>query len=184
METQYSLTRNSLVVLAARHAAREETTALVARLSLSGGVTVLDNGNRFQPYLLARLIRSHTREVEKAANRVFVRRAFTCYQTLALLETTPGMNAPCVILDLLANFYDENIAEKETDRVFNASLREVKRLMESGPVAVTLAPPRIAQRAYLMERVYEIADQVIFDAPEKAVEQPKQLGLFSGMEAA
>lgn len=179
MEPFDLLLKNSLVVLAAPHAARDRATALVAQLSSRGSVTVLDNGNRFQPYRLARLIRSYTRQIEQAANRVFVRRAFTCYQTLALLESTPGLSAPCVVLDLLATFYDENIAEKETARVFNACVREIKRLTESGPMVITLAPPRLEQRAFLLEEVYRIADEVVFESLPSVEPAHKQLGLFS-----
>lgn len=182
MEALHSLTKNNLIVLAAKHAARDQATELAAQLALSGSVTVLDNGNRFQPYELARAIRKLTRDVERTAGRVFIRRAFTCYQTLALLESTPSLSAPYLILDFLANFYDENITEKEIARVYNACTREVLRLKHGAPVVVTLAPPRLEQRGYLLERVYALAEKVIVELPESPLAAHHQLDFFSGGE--
>jgi len=182
MEALHSFTKNNLIVLAAKHAARDQATDLAAQLALGGSVTVLDNGNRFQPYELARSIRKLTRDIERTAGRVFIRRAFTCYQTLALLESTPSLSAPYLILDLLANFYDENITEKEINRVYNACAREVLRLKHGAPVVVTLAPPRLEQRGYLLERVYELAEKVVMELPEAPLTAHRQLNLFSGAE--
>ena len=63
---------------------------ITAQLALRGEVTVLDGGNRFQAYPVAHLIRRQTPDVRAAAERLFIRRAFTCYQMLALLENTPS----------------------------------------------------------------------------------------------
>ena len=66
-----------------------------------------DGGNRFSAYQVAGMIRRKTVHVESAARRLFIRRAFTCYQMVSLLEDTPAIpTQPYLILDLLATFYD------------------------------------------------------------------------------
>jgi len=69
------------------------------------GVHVLDGGNRFNGYTLARAACGR----QEILNRITVARAFTCFQMLALLESTPASDGPFVILDLLRTFYDESV---------------------------------------------------------------------------
>ena len=74
--------------------------------ALRGPVTVLDGGNRFNAYLVARGARGQTELLE----RITVSRAFTCYQMLTLLETTHPLPRPILILDLLNTYYDESVS--------------------------------------------------------------------------
>jgi hypothetical protein len=39
----------------------------------------MDGGNRYRPYQVAKLLRTKTVDISTAANRLFSRRAFTCY---------------------------------------------------------------------------------------------------------
>jgi hypothetical protein len=109
MELLPVLQTGRLIVLYAPHAARDESARLAAELALRGAVTVLDGGNRFLPYRVAHLLRRKTVNVAAASNRLFVRRAFTCYEMTFLLADTPALRQPCLILDLLNNFYDDHV---------------------------------------------------------------------------
>ncbi len=176
-----NLNAGQLVVFCGRHAAREQATAAIAALALRGPVTVLDNGNRFQPYRVARLLRMETTQVEQAAQRLAVRRAFTCYQTMALLESTPSLREPYVVLDLLATFFDEGVRPQECLRIVAACLRELDRLKARAPILLTLAPPRLDERAFLLEEVFSAADRVLFEQdslPALPGETPTQPALF------
>jgi len=84
---------------------------LIAELVLRGSVTVLDGGNRFQPYRVAQMSRQRTAEVNSATKRIFIRRAFTCTQMLALLENTPSLRQPYILLDLLVNGSDFRLVD-------------------------------------------------------------------------
>ncbi len=59
---------------------------MVARLALQGSPYILDGGNTFQGYSLARALRRHTRDIAGPMQRVMLSRAFTCYQMSALFE--------------------------------------------------------------------------------------------------
>ncbi|HEY3310076.1 MAG TPA: hypothetical protein VGK00_00420 [Anaerolineales bacterium] len=173
MDILPTLHTGALVVTCAPHAAREEVSALAAALALRGPLTVLDGGNRFQPYLVARLLRQQTPQVARAAKRLFIRRAFTCYQVLALLEGTPALRQPYLVLDLLSSFYDEHVSEHEARRLLEACLCQVERLRQLAPVLVTLAPPLVAERAFLLEQVCARAGRVLVrEAPLPQVSQP------------
>ncbi len=177
MELLPALRPGALLVICAPHAAREPIACLTAELALQGSVTVLDGGNRFQPYRVARLLRQKTVDVTSAAQRIFIRRAFTCYQMLALLECTPSFRQPYIILDLLATFYDDHVPAHEARRLLEACLHQVERLGQFAPVVVTLAPPLVPERAFLVELVCARADQLLM--PEVPAPVETQLPLFT-----
>jgi hypothetical protein len=176
MDILPTLHSSAQIVVCAPHAAREQVAALAAELALRGPLTVLDGGNRFQPYFVAKLLRQHTVQVDSAVKRLFIRRAFTCYQMLALLEDTPALRQPYLILDLLATFYDDHINEREARRLLDACLLQVERLRQLAPVVITLAPPPIAERAFLVEQVCAQAERVLMQDVPIPVET--QLVLF------
>lgn len=171
-----ALQTGTLIVVCAPHAAREESAVLAAQLALHGAVTVLDGGNRLVPYRVAHLIRQRTTDVASAANRLFIRRAFTCYQMIALLESTPYLHQPYLVLDLLATFYDDHVPTYEARRLLDVCLQQVDRLRHTAPVAITLAPPLVPERAFLIERVCALADRLFM--PEPLASPPAQLALF------
>ena len=176
MDILPTLHTGALIVVCAPHAAREPVALLSAELAGGGPLTVLDGGNRFQPYRVAQLLRQQTTQVDSAAKRLFIRRAFTCYQMLALLEDTPALRQPYIILDLLATFYDEHVNEREARRLLDKCLLEVERLVRFAPLVVTLAPPLVAERAFLLELVCARAERVVM--PEMPLATPCQLVLF------
>ncbi|HMN01022.1 MAG TPA: hypothetical protein PKC99_18625 [Anaerolineales bacterium] len=155
------LKTGKLIVLYSPHAAREESMHLIAELGLRGPVTILDGGNRYKPYQVAMLIRKKTVEVNMIANRLHSRRAFTCYEMNTLLKTTPSTSHPYVILDLLHTFYDDHVPPYEVRRLLDSCLKQIERLQLSAPVVVTLAPPLVPERAFLLELVSQKANEVL-----------------------
>lgn len=173
MDILSTLHTGAFTVVCAPHAAREQVAVLAAELALRGPLTVLDGGNRFQPYRVAQLLRQQTTQVESAAKRLFIRRAFTCYQMLALLEGTSALRQPYIILDLLATFYDDHVNEREAGRLLEACLRQIERLRQFAPVVVTLAPALINERAFLIEQVCARAEYVLMqETPAPKIHQP------------
>jgi len=177
MDILPALSPTTLVVVYAPGAARETISPLTATLALRGQVTVLDGGNCFQPYRVAQLLRKKTARVDSAAKNIFIRRAFTCYQVLALLEGTPTLRQPYLVLDLLATFYDQHVSEREARRLLAACLRELERLCRGAPVVVSLAPPLLPERAFLVESVCAQAVRVFVQ--ELPTPTETQLPLFS-----
>lgn len=162
-----------LIVATSAHGLREQAALLASELVMHGPVTVLDGGNCFPFYRFARLVRAKTNESICVMQRLFVRRAFTCYQMLALLESTPSLPQPYLILDPLATFYDEQIPEWEVSRLSDACISQAKRLSLHAPAILLLASPLLPQRAHLLERVCLQADSTFaFDEPVPAVVQP------------
>lgn len=167
------LKTGKLIVLHAPHAAREESSTLAAELALRGAVTVLDGGNRFVPYRVAQLLRRKTVDVVTASKRLFIRRAFTCYEMNSLLADTPTLHQPYMILDLLNTFHDDHVPTHEACRLLKLCLGQIHRLQTSAPVVITLAPPLVQERGFLIRQVCERADKVFtLDMPALQVIQP------------
>ena len=97
------------LVLAPHHAQRQMMTILTARLALTGRVRLVDAGNCFDGYGLARQLRQQTSYWQAALERVSVARAFTCYQVETLLTEMVANFSPVLVLNLLDTFYDENV---------------------------------------------------------------------------
>ena len=109
------------------------------RLAERSPLTVLDGGNRFNAYLVARGARGQAELLE----RITVSRAFTCYQMLSLLESTPSLPKPILALDLLNTFYDESVRVHERHRLLTSCIAHLDRLSQPAGGAVTVHPPAV-----------------------------------------
>ena len=132
---------NRLMALTAPHAASKLMLELAARLSLNGELRVLDGGNRFNVYPVARAARRHTHDLAGALARIRLARAFTCYQMLAMLAETPADGLPVLVIDLLATFYDDNVRLAESERLLGQCIPHLQRLSQCAPVVVGAKPP-------------------------------------------
>ena len=149
------------LVIAPRQVVPQMMTML-ATLALRGRVVVVDGGNRFDGYALARELRRHTTQVQDALKRILLSRAFTCYQTMALLAKLPVDGTPVVVLDLLATFRDENVNWGKRQRLLGNSLDFLKRISESAPVAVWACThsPALKEDPLLLTALLEIAQDI------------------------
>lgn len=139
---------------------REAMALITTGMALAGPVHVLDTGNRFDAYGIARLVRRQTVEVDRVLGRIQVARAFTCYQVVTLFEQLPDAAAPYIVFDLLATFYDESVSLSESYRLLNIVLSRLKRLRRTAPVVVSLYPHPRKQRPGLAEAAADIADRL------------------------
>jgi len=157
------------LVLAPHRAQRQMMTVLTARLVLTGRVRLVDAGNCFDGYGLARQLRQQTSFWQAALERVSVARAFTCYQVETLLTESVSDFSPVLVLNLLDTFYDENVRLPERLRLLEVSLAELRRLCRSASVAVSASYPSRDQPGELLEILSGAAGQVwSFEEPQPA----------------
>lgn len=160
MENLPVLQLPQLHLLVAGHSTRSQlTTAMIARLALRGSLLVLDGGNCFRGHQLARELRRHSTQLKAALQRVYIARAFTCYQVLTLLSSTPAAPVPTLALDLLSTFYDESVNLSERRRLLQACLGHLRRLSQAAPILVSAAPPKPREPGELLALLTEAADQ-------------------------
>jgi hypothetical protein len=163
------------LLLAPRPARFEMINVLIARLACNGPLLVLDGGNCFQAHRLARLLARHASHLETALGNIYIARAFTCYQVLALLVETPTASVPTLVLDLLSTFHDESVPLPERRRLLDASLQQLRRLSSQAPTLVSAALESKDLSGELLGRLEESADQVWRLEPQLP---PQPLRLF------
>ena len=171
-------------------AASEILLDLVARLVFRGSVRVVDGNNRFDAHYCSRLIARNLhaglgREVQGKSladllGRIYIARAFTCYQMLTLLGEIPAGNQPgnppTLVMDFLATFYDENVSVGEARRLLDVCLAHLRRLGRYAPVLVSTRPAPSEQltcsRDVLLEALMAVADRTWrLEAPSPSVSQ-------------
>jgi hypothetical protein len=128
---------------------------MVARLALQGPLYVLDGGNSFLGYPLARDLRRHTPDIAAVMRRVLLSRAFTCYQMTALCTEEPFDAHPILVLDFLATFYDQGVRAAERRRLLKICLRRLDQLSRRAPLVVW-----VRQRATIPEEAVTFLDIV------------------------
>ncbi len=147
---------------------------MLAALALRGRVIVLDGGNCFNGYALARAIRQHTHQVKDVLKQVMLSRAFTCYQMTAMLAKLPIDGTPVIVLDMLATFLDENVNFNKRQRLLDNSLNLLRRISEGAPAAVwarTRATPTGEDQQFLAPLLETAQDIWELQAPEIPVHQ-------------
>jgi hypothetical protein len=90
---------NQVMLVVAPHAANPLMLELAARLAVEQPLRVLDGGNRFNVYPVAKAVRRCTARLEEALGRIILSRAFTCYQLQALLDMLQAATDQCWVLE-------------------------------------------------------------------------------------
>jgi hypothetical protein len=173
-------TQKVLITVLAPHAARTHMLALAARLARRSALQVLDAGNQFNAYEVARSLRQEGADgFQQALERIRVARAFTPYQLLALLEATgPSRaypSAPTLVLDLLNTFCDENLPQPERRRLLVRCTAELHRLSQAAVVVVSVrpTPPEREDPLRLVDMVQEASDEVLLLEEMAPMVQPR-----------
>jgi hypothetical protein len=157
-----TLTEPMLVVIAPQ-AGRKVMLDLAAQIAASRSLRVLDGGNQFNVYPVARAIRRYTQDLTAALRRIHISRAFTCYQMTAMLEEDHTGEGIILALDLLATFYDENVKILESQRLLNICIKRLQDLSRYTTVIVSARPPAapVAQeRTPLLEQLRRATNQI------------------------
>ena len=143
----------------------------LALLALKGPVRVIDGGNRFDAYRLARALRWQGIDPAAVLGRVAISRAFTCHQLACSLAQDVAPPFPLVVLDFLATFQDENVPLHERQRLFEACLVRLREVAGRAPLLVTA---RTGQTAF-SEALSHAADRVL---RRETRSRPRALPLF------
>lgn len=139
--------------------------SLLARpLSQGYGVTVLDAGNSFDPYLISRMAQSLGREPREFLSKILVSRSFTCHQTHALIQEVANLHAKrsrlILVLGCLTTFYDEEISLAERAALLRKTLMLLKKSARSGAgIFITSTDSPVPVRDGLTNLLIRAADR-------------------------
>jgi len=165
-----------LILIHDAKAAGKALLTLAAHLALQGPVYVLDGGNSFDVYRVARLLRRHTVHIAHCLDRIWLRRAFTPFQLVSQLEQTAVSPHPLLILDLLATLEtavsEAAIRPSVAQHLATAFYREIARLQSHRPVVVGLRTAVHPAWQRLVQQLQHLANQRLHLAPPTAVSAP------------
>lgn len=119
-------------------ASRLALRALARPLLAGEPAVIVDGGNRFDPYEIARAERALGGSGHAGLSRLLVSRAFTCHQMEALLSRrlAPALARSgarfAVVLGLPETFLDADVPYAEACRVFRGSLSALRRIARHG----------------------------------------------------
>lgn len=116
---------------------------LAAICSFENGATIIDGGNHFNAYQVARLARFHTAEM-RCLDSLQMARAFNCYQLVELLQRVPRNGAPCLVIDLLNTFEDDSTPAWERLRLLHKARESILQIADWQGLIVSLSPPQAA----------------------------------------
>jgi hypothetical protein len=138
-------------------------------------VWVLDGGNSFDAYFVARLARGWGMAPEVVLSWIQLSRAFTCYQMSELITRRlgaaigPSANATIACLDLLGTFYVEDVALADAIRLVRTVAAHLGDLAKCGNhILITAREPHagLRERMVLLDLLKASAQQVErVDAP-------------------
>jgi hypothetical protein len=141
----------------------------IAGIAQEENVNVLDGGGQFDAYSMSWLLQGKP----EAIARINLRRAENCYQVLALLEGTPSLPVPFVVLELLNTFYDFVVKIEERKRLLQGCLEQLERLEQYAGGVVSVSPPKVPskEKSMLFKMIEEAATdtyrmEVIIPSPD------------------
>ena len=109
---------------------------MLTSLALNGYMNLIDGGNLFDGYRLARMIRKQTPYVHQVLDNISLSRSFTCHQLPTLSSELPANGTPLVVFGLFSTFLDESVPFSQRRRPLNKSLSELQRINVKSPVAL------------------------------------------------
>jgi hypothetical protein len=136
-------------------------------------VIVLDGANRFNPYIVSSFARKALIPSEEILKRIWIARAFTCYQMATLMgeklisflkaiNQLPLQKIQVLLLGPITTFLNEDVPEREVRPLFERALEKVENMVAEGVsffLFQSSASPS-SKRAFLMKRLSDFSDLV------------------------
>ena len=159
-------------LLVGPHSLNATLLTLISRLGEGVSVRVLDGGNRFNAYNVARQAGGRP----EVLNRITVSRLHLLPGALAAGKH-PASASPFVVLDLLNTFYDESVQAAERKRLLRGCIANLHRLEQKSGGAVSVHPPAVPSpvAVELLEMLQQAALDTYYDQPVPATPGPMRL---------
>jgi hypothetical protein len=143
---------------------------IIAGLAIEEPVRVLDCGRMLNGIEIS----MNLRDRPEALDRVSFTRASSCPEVLKVLEDTPSIAVPFVVLNLLHPFYNDSLVIATRKRLLKECLGHLNRLSKTAGGVVSVCPPKVPskERAALFKMVEEAAGdntyrvQVVVPSPD------------------
>ena len=137
---------------------------------LQSSVVFVDGGNTFRLYQISQLAQIHHMNPKKILDNIYISRAFTAYQTAALItnqlrETIKKYNSKLVIISDIAGFFlDKDVADDEAQRIFSQVTTYLSNFArDTQTIVLATYPPHVDtdRNNYLHSQTYSKATVIL-----------------------
>lgn len=137
------LKSGSFLLLETRNRKQTDMLLLAASLAFNQGATIIDGGNHFNAYTVVNAVRVITANLS-IINRLQIARAFNCHQIVTLSQQIPLDGRPCLLIDLLDLFQDDNVPYQHRVFLIKKLLYQIGRVRRQAVVVASITPPKEA----------------------------------------
>lgn len=136
-------TQPGLFLLETRGRQQADMLLLAASLAFRKGAIIIDAGNHFNAYTVVNNIRLLTANLT-IINNLQIARPFNCHQLVTLVHQIPLDGRPCLLIDALALFQDDNIPYPHRVYLIKKLLYQINLVRRQTSVFASLTPPKEA----------------------------------------
>lgn len=129
------------MLLETRKKKQTDMLLLAAALAAKTGALIIDCGNFFNAYTVINTVRLGTPDLS-ILNQLQIARAFNCHQVVSLALKTPQDGTPCLVIDALDLFEDENTPFSHRSYLLKELLYQLNLIRRQAPIFVSLTAPR------------------------------------------
>ena len=154
---------------------RHKIAEVIAAMVHNGPFSIVSGNERVPSYEVARLLDDDCSDIKAILDPSRIRRAFTCYQLVDILNTTPHVREPMLVLNFLYPFYEDIPVERRIHR-FDQCIEHLERLSASRSIGVIIEEWEGPDYPLFFPTLEHIADEVF--QTEDEVEAVPQARLF------
>ncbi len=128
--------RHHLLLAVISKETRGQIAELIATMAMREPLSIVAGSEWLPMYEVARHLSYQTNEFKAVMDRVHLARAFTCYQLLDILNNTPPIPEPLLMINFLHPFYEVDVPPEVRARVLDTCVRRLDNLSYTRPIGV------------------------------------------------
>ncbi|NIV15258.1 MAG: hypothetical protein GWN62_29600 [Aliifodinibius sp.] len=130
-------------LLESRERKQSDMLLLAAAFAARSGAIIIDGGNHFNAYMVIQTVRLNTIDLA-SLDKLQIARAFNCHQVVALAQQIPLDGRPCLLIDILDLFQDDNVLFDHRVYLVKKLLNRLTIIHRQAPLFVSLVAPKEA----------------------------------------
>jgi hypothetical protein len=154
---------------------RNKIAEVIAAMALNGSFSIVTGREHLPSYEVTQLLDDDITDFQIILGQK-LRRAFNCYQLVDILQTTPPVREPLLILHFLYPFYEDIPVERRIHR-FDQCIEQLERLSASRSIGMIIVDSEGPDYSLFYPTLENIADEIF--QTEEEVEAVSQARLFS-----
>lgn len=152
---------------------RPKIAEVIAAMALNGSFSIVTGSERLPSYEVTQILDNDISDFQIILGQK-LRRAFNCYQLVDILQTTPPIREPLLILNFLYPFYEDIPVERRIHR-FDQCIEQLERLSTSRPIGMIIVDSEAPDYSLFYPPLERIADEVFQTEDEAEVASQARL---------